>query len=132
LTYRYTPKPPSLAMERQQGYVLPESGVWWPRPALKRLIVCCDGTWQAFNHATHEVPSNVAKLSHAISKTYIDEHYQAAPQIVFYDASLATAGVFEKASAGRSFPPSLFVKNNRPCCPYARNHISVESTQFDV
>ena len=77
--------------EQQHGFQPQPGGAWGPKPVRKRLIVCCDGTWQAANHATHEIPSNVAKLSRATSKTYTDENGLAAPQIVFYDASVATA-----------------------------------------
>jgi len=99
-------------MAAQQGYSPPKGGVWGPTPVRKRLVVCCDGTWQASNHATHEVPSNIAKMSHAISKTYIDEHNQAAPQIVYYDVGVATADVLDKAFAGKRFYPSLSVSDN--------------------
>ena len=92
----------------QRGYIPPKDGAWGPTPVTKRLIICCDGTWQASNHATHEIPSNVAKISHAISKTYIDKNNQAAPQIVYYDAGVATAGVLDRALAGESPLPSLF------------------------
>ena len=71
-----------------------------PKPVRKRLIVCCDGTWQAANHATHEIPSNVAKLSRAISKTYVDENGLAAPQIVFYDAGVATSNWLDGKISG--------------------------------
>lgn len=87
-------------MEQQHGYVPPKEDARGPTPAVKRLVICCDGTWQASNHATQEIPSNVAKISHAISKTYVDKNNQAAPQIVYYDAGVATAGVLDKALAG--------------------------------
>lgn len=88
-------------MQEQQGYVPPKDGAWGPKPVRKRLVICCDGTWQASNHGVHDVPSNIAKLSHAISKTYINEDGQAAPQVVYYDAGVATAGMLDKALAGK-------------------------------
>ena len=88
--------------EQQHGFQPQPSGVGWgPKPVRKRLIVCCDGTWQAANHATHEIPSNVAKLCRAISKTYIDENGLAAPQIVFYDAGVATANWLDGKISGK-------------------------------
>ena len=89
-------------MEQQHGFQPTSGGTWGPRPARKRLIVCCDGTWQAANHATHEIPSNVAKLSRAISKTYTDENNQAVPQIVYYDAGVATANWLDSVTAGKT------------------------------
>ena len=87
--------------QKQQGFQPQPAGAWGPKPVRKRLIVCCDGTWQADNHATHEIPSNVAKLCRAISKTYIDENGLAAPQIVFYDAGVATANWLDGKLSGK-------------------------------
>ena len=87
--------------EQQHGFQPQPGGAWGPKPVRKRLIVCCDGTWQAANHATHEIPSNVAKLCRAISKTHIDENGLAAPQIVFYDAGVATATWLDGKISGK-------------------------------
>jgi len=86
-------------MERQLGYVPPsDTG---PKHVPKRLVVCCDGTWQASNHATHETPSNVAKIARAVSKTYVNEQNLSCPQIVHYDAGVATADLFDSKIAGQ-------------------------------
>ncbi|KAL6718736.1 hypothetical protein ACLMJK_002970 [Lecanora helva] len=85
-------------MEGQQGFTPPPQA--GPKHIRKRLIVCCDGTWQASNHATHEIPSNVAKIARAISKTYVNEENICAPQIVFYDAGVATADAFDGLLSG--------------------------------
>ncbi|MEG4171964.1 MULTISPECIES: DUF2235 domain-containing protein [unclassified Microcoleus] len=45
---------------------------------MKRLIVCCDGTWQQLNSS---YPSNVIKLAQAVKSSGSD----GVPQIVFYD-----------------------------------------------
>lgn len=87
--------PQNLRFQPQAG------GAWGPKPIHKRLIVCCDGTWQAANHASHEIPSNIAKLSRAISKTYINEDGIAAPQIVFYDAGVATSNWLDAKISGK-------------------------------
>ena len=88
-------------MEGQHGYVPPpQTG---PQHIPKRLIVCCDGTWQASNHATHEIPSNVAKIARAISKTYINKQNVCCPQVVFYDAGVATADAFDSKLSGEWF-----------------------------
>jgi uncharacterized protein (DUF2235 family) len=50
---------------------------------MKRLIVCCDGTWQKL---TSQYPTNVVKMAQAITSTGAD----GVPQIVFYDAGLGT------------------------------------------
>lgn len=48
---------------------------------MKRLIVCCDGTWQQLNSSC---PSNVVKLAQAVKRTARD----GVPQIVFYDEGI--------------------------------------------
>ncbi|KAF2088927.1 hypothetical protein K490DRAFT_38157 [Saccharata proteae CBS 121410] len=71
-------------------------------PPKKRIIICCDGTWQTSAHGTHSIPSNIAKLSRSLSPWYFDpESSQWAPQVVYYDAGVGT-GVsrVEKKYAG--------------------------------
>ncbi len=50
---------------------------------MKRLVVCCDGTWQTL---TSPYPSNVVKLAQAI-KSVADD---GVPQIMFYDSGIGT------------------------------------------
>jgi hypothetical protein len=61
-----------------------------PRPK-KRIIICCDGTWQSSSHGAQTIPSNVAKISRSIASWYIDDNGLMAPQIVYYDAGVGTA-----------------------------------------
>jgi uncharacterized protein (DUF2235 family) len=60
-------------------------------PLKKRLVVCCDGTWQSSNHGIHSIPSNIAKISRAIAKYTKDDHGNIVHQVVFYDAGVGTA-----------------------------------------
>lgn len=48
---------------------------------MKRLIVCCDGTWQQLNSS---YPSNIVKLAQAVKSRGSD----GVPQIVFYDEGI--------------------------------------------
>src|ERR671933_959348 len=50
---------------------------------MKRLIVCCDGTWQQL---TSPYPSNIVKLAQAVKPIASD----GVPQIVFYDEGIGT------------------------------------------
>lgn len=50
---------------------------------MKRLIVCCDGTWQDLESS---YPSNVVKLTQGIKRTADD----GTEQIVFYDPGIGT------------------------------------------
>ncbi|KAJ4304661.1 hypothetical protein N0V90_000188 [Kalmusia sp. IMI 367209] len=61
-----------------------------PQPK-KRIIICCDGTWQSSAHGTQTIPSNVAKMSRSIASWYVDENGLRAPQVVYYDAGVGTA-----------------------------------------
>jgi len=60
-------------------------------PPKKRLIVCCDGTWQSSNHGLQSIPSNVAKISRSVSKYTRDQDGTVIHQVVFYDAGVGTA-----------------------------------------
>ncbi|NEO88190.1 MAG: DUF2235 domain-containing protein [Spirulina sp. SIO3F2] len=60
---------------------------------MKRLIVCCDGTWQKLASA---YPTNVVKIAQAIKP--IDD--QGIPQIVFYDEGIGTEDKFYKIFGG--------------------------------
>lgn len=71
-----------------------------PKPK-KRIVICCDGTWQSVAHGTQTIPSNVAKISRSIANYYIDSNSLMAPQIVYYDAGVGTGvGLIEKQRAG--------------------------------
>ncbi len=60
---------------------------------MKRLIVCCDGTWQKL---ASPYPTNVVKLAQAI-KSYGDDQI---PQIVFYNEGLGTGNFFDRIFGG--------------------------------
>ncbi|KAF6841184.1 peptidoglycan-binding domain-containing protein [Colletotrichum plurivorum] len=55
-------------------------------PHPKRIIVCCDGTWQTSTTISRNIPSNVTRLSRAISK-FGDN---GKPQIVYYGSGVGT------------------------------------------
>ncbi|EAW36794.1 DUF2235 domain-containing protein, partial [Lyngbya sp. PCC 8106] len=52
---------------------------------MKRLVVCCDGTWQKLNNP---YPTNVVKIAQAIKTIASD----GVPQIVFYDEGIGSEG----------------------------------------
>jgi uncharacterized protein (DUF2235 family) len=58
-------------------------------PPKKRLVICCDGTWQSSNHGRHTTPSNIAKLSRAISQYFVEDE-KAGVQVCYYDAGVGT------------------------------------------
>ncbi|MDM9581734.1 DUF2235 domain-containing protein [Nostoc sp. GT001] len=52
---------------------------------MKRLVICCDGTWQQL---TSLYPSNVVKLAQSVKSIASD----GVTQIVFYDEGIGTEG----------------------------------------
>lgn len=60
---------------------------------MKRLIICCDGTWQKL---TSPYPTNVVKIAQAVKATCS----QKIPQLVFYDEGIGTENPFAKILGG--------------------------------
>jgi uncharacterized protein (DUF2235 family) len=63
----------------------------------KRLVLCCDGTWNKADQASngHPCPTNVVKLAYRAAK-----RDGATPQIVFYDQGVGTGNVLDRWSGG--------------------------------
>ena len=59
----------------------------------KRLVVCCDGTWQTL---TTEYPTNVVKIAQAIKPVSTDGTHQ----IIYYDEGIGTETSLRKYSGG--------------------------------
>ncbi|KAI1630978.1 hypothetical protein F4809DRAFT_646875 [Biscogniauxia mediterranea] len=58
---------------------------------MKRLFVCCDGTWK--NAAgTIAAPTNVARLARSVDRHGVDD-IQAVPQVVYYVGGVGTTSV---------------------------------------
>ena len=65
---------------------------------MKRIIVCCDGTW---NRADQEsagapCPTNVVKLAYRIAKRSAD----GTSQIIFYDQGVGTGNAIDRLTGG--------------------------------
>ncbi len=60
---------------------------------MKRLIICCDGTWQKL---TSPYPTNVVKIAQAVKATCS----QKIPQLVFYDEGIGTENPIAKILGG--------------------------------
>lgn len=65
----------------------------------KRLVVCCDGTWQSATSTDikHACQSNVARISRVLAKAGVDRNGAAWQQVVYYDAGVGT-GALTKAN----------------------------------
>jgi uncharacterized protein (DUF2235 family) len=60
---------------------------------MKRLVVCCDGTWQKL---TSEYPTNVVKILQAIKSIGDD----GIPQLVYYSEGVGTGDLLDKLGGG--------------------------------
>ncbi|KAH7079694.1 hypothetical protein FB567DRAFT_127260 [Paraphoma chrysanthemicola] len=68
--------------------------------APKRIILCCDGTWQSSVTGKHNLPSNITRLARTIAKAGRDEHGKVWQQIAYYDAGVGS-GSLSKLEADR-------------------------------
>lgn len=71
-----------------------------PKPYPKRIIICCDGTWQSSVSGLKNVPSNVTRLSRNFARAGRDKNGNIWQQLVHYDAGIAT-GELSKKEASR-------------------------------
>lgn len=64
---------------------------------MKRLILCCDGTWNSADQEKDEkpCPTNVIKIAYRIAK-----RDGAIPQILFYDQGVGTGNIIDHYSGG--------------------------------
>ena len=60
---------------------------------MKRLIVCCDGTWQ---NLSSDYPTNIVKIAQGIKPLAEDK----TPQIVFYDEGVGTGNKADRIIGG--------------------------------
>ena len=60
--------------------------------AAKRIIICCDGTW----NEPDENPTNVTKLVRSIKPQALDGMHQ----VVFYDQGIGTGDAIDKYLGG--------------------------------
>ena len=61
---------------------------------MKRMIVCCDGTWldsqSGLTQGKIPIPSNITRISQAIKSVSRD----GIPQVVYYQAGIGSQGGF--------------------------------------
>jgi uncharacterized protein (DUF2235 family) len=64
---------------------------------MKRLILCCDGTWNSADQASdgNPCPTNVLRIAYRIAKREGD-----TPQILFYDEGVGTGNAVDRVSGG--------------------------------
>jgi uncharacterized protein (DUF2235 family) len=61
----------------------------------KRIIICCDGTWQSSTTIDPKkgCPSNVTRISRVLAKAGLDREGNERQQLVYYDAGVGTGDI---------------------------------------
>ncbi|CAG8264261.1 unnamed protein product [Penicillium salamii] len=62
-------------------------------PIRKRIIICCDGTWQSAVSGKRNVPSNVTRLCRAMNSIGTDDDGNEWQQLVWYDSGIGTTSL---------------------------------------
>lgn len=62
-------------------------------PSPKKIIVCCDGTWQSSVSGQDNIPSNVTRLARHLACSSTDAKQQEWNQIVYYDSGVGTGDI---------------------------------------
>lgn len=65
------------------------------KPLPKRIIICCDGTWQSSVSGEKHVPSNVTRLCRHLASAGVDKDGQEWQQIVYYDSGVGTGALLD-------------------------------------
>ncbi|PUU77087.1 hypothetical protein B9Z19DRAFT_988225 [Tuber borchii] len=65
-------------------------------PKNKRIIVCCDGTWQNSDGGNTKAPTNVTRITRAL-KSYTDK---GISQVVYYQSGVGTGGPVDRLVGG--------------------------------
>lgn len=65
---------------------------------MKRLVICCDGTWNRADQDRGKVPcpTNVVKLAYRVAKRDL----QGIPQVICYDQGVGTGSFLDRISGG--------------------------------
>ncbi|KAH7123688.1 hypothetical protein B0J11DRAFT_318799 [Dendryphion nanum] len=65
------------------------------KPWHRRIVICCDGTWQSSVALKENVPSNVTKLCRHIARIGIDKDDPTKKfhQLVYYDSGIGTGNL---------------------------------------
>ncbi|KAI5858652.1 hypothetical protein BZA05DRAFT_10029 [Tricharina praecox] len=63
---------------------------------MKRIIICCDGTWQNSDGGVKEDPTNITRITRALKSV----SSSGIPQIVYYQSGVGTGGTIDKIIGG--------------------------------
>lgn len=80
------------------------------KPSPKRIVICCDGTWQSSVTNVDNVPSNITRIARYLLKVGKDTKGEQWQQLVYYDAGIGT-GASSVEAAREGMTGSGFVGN---------------------
>ena len=65
---------------------------------MKRIVVCCDGTWNTVDQESNGTPcpTNVVRLAYHVAK----QDKQGTQQITYYDQGVGTGNLFDRVRGG--------------------------------
>ncbi|KAF3928761.1 hypothetical protein ABW21_db0201310 [Orbilia brochopaga] len=68
----------------------------------KRVIICCDGTWQSSDKGVANIPSNISRLVKAIAPKKAEEGGHETQQVVYYQSGVGSTswGTIGNVAAG--------------------------------
>ncbi|KAI8236195.1 hypothetical protein K4K55_003949 [Colletotrichum sp. SAR 10_96] len=61
-----------------------------PNVPPKRIVICCDGTWQSSTTGEKNIPSNVTRLARSIARTGEGSDGRIFQQLVYYSSGIGT------------------------------------------
>jgi len=69
---------------------------------MKRIIICCDGTWNSPDESTNGMacPTNVAKIAQLVTPTGTDAEGNPIDQVVYYHEGVGTGNEVDKIAGG--------------------------------
>ncbi|EPS38465.1 hypothetical protein H072_7763 [Dactylellina haptotyla CBS 200.50] len=71
--------------------IMPDGTISVTSSTYKRVIICCDGTWQGSDKGVTTVPSNIARLVKAIAPKKKDDDGHETQQIVYYQSGIGSS-----------------------------------------
>lgn len=66
----------------------------------KRIIICCDGTWQSATSGKKNVPSNITRLARELDRVGVDADGKEWQQVVWYDSGVGTTSLLGREAEG--------------------------------
>jgi hypothetical protein len=75
-------------------FEMPPVGMSDDKPYPRRIVICCDGTWQSSVSGDDNMPSNVTRLCRVIARMGEDKKTgQRFHQLVYYDSGVGTGNL---------------------------------------